>query len=93
MAEYFILSTDRTGVEDGRLLSYSGTIKGSKLALTLKVEVDGFLMHRLLKSLEAIQSAHKKKLAAPKPKPEPKPKAKLLALPAPALALPSPEDL
>ncbi len=93
MAEYFILSMDRTGVEEGRLLSYSGTIKGSKLALTLKGEVDGFLMHRLLKSLEAIQSAHKKRPAPPKSKPQPKLKAKPLALPAPALALPSPEDL
>lgn len=94
MTTYFVLSSDADLSHDGRLTSYSGTIRGGKLVLTLKIEVEGWRMHSALEALETIQRAHKRKPAAPKPKPEPKPKAaKPLALPAPALALPRPEDL
>lgn len=85
MTNYFILKSDRGGLNDFRLLSYSGAVKGSKVVLTLKVEVEGLWMHDALSSLEAIQNAHK-----PKPAPKRQPKLKPLALPAPSLALPTP---
>lgn len=93
MSAYFILSTERPDLEDARLLSYSGTIKGGKMVLTLKVGIEGFWMHQTLSTLEAIQKAHKPK-PAPKPAPAPKrrAKAKPLALPAPPRALSGPSE-
>lgn len=91
MSGYFILSADR-GATDGdpKLLAYSGTTKGNKLVLTLKVEVEGWYMAHTLEALETIQAAHKQKPApVPKPSaPKRQPKAKPLALP----ALPGPTE-
>ncbi len=92
----FLLSADRgDNIGDPKLLSYSGTTKGNKLVLTLKVEVEGWYMGHTLEALESIQAAHKQKPApAPKPAaPQRQPKAKPLALPTPVLALPKPGDL
>ncbi|MDO5606004.1 MAG: hypothetical protein Q4G25_12665 [Paracoccus sp. (in: a-proteobacteria)] len=90
MAEHFILSSDAD--DFARLLSYSGTVKGGKLILSLKVEIEGWRMHSELEALEAIQQAHKPKPQRTAPKKQPKAKPKPLALPAPSLALPGPQE-
>lgn len=92
MSEYFILSSERLENDDARLLSYSGAIKGGKMVLTLKVEAEGFWMHRIVSALEAIQKAHKKQLTPKPAAPKRQAKAKPLALPAPHLALPGPAE-
>lgn len=87
MASYFSLSSDRIDDDDARLLSHSGTVKGSKVVLTLKVEVGGFWMRNALEQLEEIQRAHKAKPPATRAR---KPKVKSLEKSAPLLALPAP---
>ena len=75
MSSCFIISADEDRYGRNRLLSYSGTVKGGKMILTLKVEV-GSSMSFELETLESILRAEAQRSRAAK-------KPRLLALPAP----------
>ena len=68
MAAYFILTDDDVGRStDAKLTSYSGAVSGTKILLTLKVEIPADDVRYVLGALDEILAAHKKKpKAAPK---------------------------